>query len=55
MEEKTGMLAGDPEGPMRRYTKGIQQIPLTIEAMHTPLLAMVNGAAIGVATSHPPA
>ena len=47
MEEKTGMFAGDPEGLMRRYTKGIQQIPLTIEALHTPLIAMVNGAAIG--------
>ncbi|MBC2743400.1 MAG: enoyl-CoA hydratase/isomerase family protein, partial [Desulfosarcina sp.] len=32
MEEKTGMFAGDPEGLRRRYTKGIQQIPLTIEA-----------------------
>ncbi len=47
MEEKTGMFAGDPEGLRRRYTKGIQQIPLTIEALHTPLIAMVNGAAIG--------
>ncbi len=47
MEEKTGMFAGDPEGLRRRYTKGIQQIPLTIEALHTPIVAMVNGAAIG--------
>lgn len=47
MEEKTGMFAGDPEGLRRRYTKGIQQIPLTIEALHTPLVAMVNGSAIG--------
>jgi len=47
MEEKTGMFAGDPEGLRRRYTKGIQQIPLTIEALQTPLVAMVNGAAIG--------
>jgi 2-(1,2-epoxy-1,2-dihydrophenyl)acetyl-CoA isomerase len=47
MEEKTGMFAGDPEGLMRRYTKGIQQIPLTMEALHTPVVAMVNGPAIG--------
>lgn len=47
MEEKTGMFAGDPEGLRRRYTKGIQQIPLTIESLHTPIIAMVNGAAIG--------
>ncbi len=26
---------------------GIQQIPLTIEALHTPIIAMVNGPAIG--------
>ena len=47
MEEKTGMFAGDPEELRRRYTKGIQQIPLTIEALHTPIMAMVNGPAIG--------
>jgi len=47
MDEKTGMFAGDPEELRRRYTKGIQQIPLTIEALHTPIIAMVNGPAIG--------
>lgn len=47
MEEKTGMFAGDPEELRRRYTKGIQQIPITIESLHTPIIAMVNGAAIG--------
>ena len=41
------MFAGDPSGLGRRYTKGIQQIPLTSEALHTPLVAMVNSAAIG--------
>ena len=41
------MLVGDPGGLGRRYTKGIQQIPLTIEALHTPPVAMVNSAAIG--------
>ena len=47
MEEKTGMFSGDPEELMRRYIRGIQQIPFTIEALGTPLVAMVNGAAIG--------
>ena len=47
MEEKSGMFAGDPEGLRRRYTRGIQQIPLAIESLNTPLVAMVNGAAIG--------
>ncbi len=41
------MFAGNPEGLRRRYTKGLQQIPLTIEALHTPLVAMVNSVAIG--------
>ena len=40
-------FAGDPEELRRRYTKGIQQIPLTIESLQTPIVAMVNGAAIG--------
>ena len=47
MEERTGMFAGDPEELRRRYSKGIQQIPLTMESLQTPVVAMVNGAAIG--------
>jgi 2-(1,2-epoxy-1,2-dihydrophenyl)acetyl-CoA isomerase len=47
MEERSGMFAGEPNELRERYQKGIQQIPLTIEAMSTPLIAMVNGAAIG--------
>ena len=47
MEERTGMFAGDPEELRRRYTKGIQQIPLTMESLQTPTVAMINGAAIG--------
>jgi enoyl-CoA hydratase/carnithine racemase len=47
MEDRSGMFAGDPEGLRRRYTRGIQQIPLAMEALQTPIVAMVNGAAIG--------
>jgi 2-(1,2-epoxy-1,2-dihydrophenyl)acetyl-CoA isomerase len=47
MEEQTGMFAGDPEELRRRYVKGIQQIPIAMEATATPIVAMVNGAAIG--------
>lgn len=47
MEEKTGMFAGDSKELAERYQKGIQQIPKTIEACHKPIIAMVNGAAIG--------
>ena len=37
MEEKSGMFTGDPEGLRRRFTKGIQKIPLANEALNTPL------------------
>lgn len=47
MEEKTGMFAGDSKELKERYQKGIQQIPKTIEAINKPIIAMVNGAAIG--------
>lgn len=47
MEEKTGMFAGDSKELKERYQKGIQQIPLAIESVNKPIIAMVNGAAIG--------
>ncbi len=47
MEEKTGMFAGDSIELKERYQKGIQQIPLAIESVNKPIIAMVNGAAIG--------
>lgn len=47
MQNKTGMFAGDPNELRERYKRGIQKIPLAIEKLSTPLIAMVNGAAIG--------
>lgn len=47
MEQKIGMFQGESNELRLRYMNGIQQIPLVIESMSTPLLAMVNGAAIG--------
>ena len=47
MKEKSGMFAGDSEELRQNYMKGIQQIPRTIEALQTPIIAMVNGPAIG--------
>jgi 2-(1,2-epoxy-1,2-dihydrophenyl)acetyl-CoA isomerase len=47
MAEKTGMFHGESNELRLRYMQGIQQIPKTIEEMSTPLIAMVNGAAIG--------
>lgn len=47
MEEKTGMFAGESNELRLRYMHGIQQIPRCIEEISTPIIAMVNGAAIG--------
>jgi enoyl-CoA hydratase/carnithine racemase len=47
MEKKTGMFAGEANELRMRYMHGIQQIPRAIEEISTPLIAMVQGAAIG--------
>lgn len=47
MESQTGMFAGEPNELRQRYRRGIQRIPKTIEALQTPIVAVVNGAAIG--------
>lgn len=47
MQNKTGMFQGESNELRLRYQHGIQQIPRTIEEISTPIIAMVNGAAIG--------
>ena len=47
MEDRKGMFSGDSNELRLNYIHGIQQIPRTIENLNTPLLAMVNGPAIG--------
>ncbi|MGZ3744666.1 MAG: enoyl-CoA hydratase-related protein [Bdellovibrio sp.] len=47
MSEKTGMFEGESNELRLRYMHGIQRIPKAIEDLSTPLIAMVNGAAIG--------
>lgn len=47
MEQKSGMFQGEPNELRLRYMNGIQQIPLVIESLSTPLIAMVNGPAMG--------
>ncbi len=44
---KTGMFAGESNELRETYQAGIQQIPLTFSQLKTPIVAMVNGAAIG--------
>jgi 2-(1,2-epoxy-1,2-dihydrophenyl)acetyl-CoA isomerase len=47
MRGKTGMFSGESNELREAYQAGIQQIPLTISQLKTPVIAMVNGAAIG--------
>lgn len=47
MQTQSGMFAGDANELRMRYIHGIQQIPKCIEDLSLPLIAMVNGAAIG--------
>ena len=47
MLNKEGMFAGEPNELRLRYKKGIQKIPICFNAISTPTIAMVNGAAIG--------
>jgi len=47
MYQKTGMFSGDAYQLRQKYLFGIQRVPKTIEAMATPIIAMVNGAAVG--------
>ncbi len=47
MKDKTGMFAGESFELRNRYHFGIQEIPRTIESLQKPIIAMINGAAIG--------
>lgn len=47
MEQKTGMFQGESNELRLRYMQGIQQIPLVMESLSTPVIAMVQGPAIG--------
>mgnify|MGYP003574966385 CR=1 FL=1 len=47
MKNKTGMFAGESNELREAYQTGIQQIPATIAHLKTPIIAMVNGAAVG--------
>ena len=47
MKERGGSFAGAVPEVEERYRKGIQQIPLAIHKAEMPVIAAVNGAAIG--------
>ncbi|SHL96310.1 enoyl-CoA hydratase-related protein [Vreelandella subglaciescola] len=47
MAERGGDFAGDVAEVAERYRRGIQRIPLALEAVEVPIIAAINGAAIG--------
>jgi len=47
MRDKSGMFEGGPADLRRRYQRGIHRVPRRIMAFEKPLIAAVNGAAIG--------
>lgn len=44
---RSGMFGGDPMEVRRRYRAGIHRIPLALERLDVPLVAAVNGPAMG--------
>jgi len=51
MRDKTGMFAGDPVALRERYLAGIHRIPRRIARFDKPLIAAINGPAIGAGGS----
>lgn len=47
MQKEQGMFAGSSNELRERYQKGIQRIPLVMESLSKPVIALVNGAAVG--------
>ena len=47
MRDKKGMFGGTPEEIRNGYREGIQRIPLAINKLEVPIIAAVNGPAIG--------
>ncbi|MBL8754106.1 MAG: enoyl-CoA hydratase/isomerase family protein [Planctomycetes bacterium] len=47
MQERSGMFAGDAAELRDRYRKGIQSVPRRIAEFDKPLIAAINGPAIG--------
>jgi 2-(1,2-epoxy-1,2-dihydrophenyl)acetyl-CoA isomerase len=47
MRDRTGMFAGSPEQIAANYRSGIQRIPRAFQRLQVPIIAAVNGPAIG--------
>ena len=47
MRDRSGMFAGDPVELRRQYARGLQEITRRFERLERPVIAAINGAAIG--------
>ena len=47
MRDRQGMFGGTPEQIVAQYRAGIQRIPLAFDALQVPIIAAVNGPAMG--------
>lgn len=47
MRDRTGLFSGDPADQAESYRRGIQRIPRAIHALNVPIIAAVNGPAVG--------
>ena len=47
MKDQSGTFGGSPAEIQNKYRRGIQQIPLALAKAEVPVIAAVNGAAIG--------
>ena len=47
MRDRTGLFSGDPADQADAYRKGIQRIPRAIYSVNVPVIAAVNGPAVG--------
>lgn len=47
MRDRTGMFEGDPAELRNQYRKGLQQLPRRFDQFEKPVVAAINGAAIG--------
>lgn len=47
MRDRTGMFGGSPEQIAENYRQGIQRIPRAFQKLRVPIIAAVNGPAIG--------
>ena len=45
--DRTGMFSGDPFDQAEAYRSGIQKIPRAINSLTVPIIAAVNGPAVG--------